>query len=121
MPLSLDELSRDEWCATAPRDIRLRLRKDGSGYYERKSPEGKLTREKLMFKLEGDVLRIKLNRARQWVDVGAEVRQGPGGPTDRFGQRELVLDRDPYATAIEELPAAQLILKSDAGASLPSA
>jgi len=120
MPLKIDELSHDEWAATSPREIRLRLRKDGSGYYDRKEPGGKLIHEKLSFKVEGDVLRIKLNHARLWVDVAAEVHKGPSAEGERFGERELVLEKDPYATAIEELPAAQLILQSDAGASLPS-
>lgn len=119
MDLTLDDLCRDEWIATGAREIRLRLRKDGSGYYDRKE-SGRLIHEKLLFKLEG-ALRLKLAHARLWIDVEASVRPGPGKEGDRFGQRELVLSKDPYAAAIEDAPSAELILQSDAGASLPSA
>ena len=121
MPLTIEDLCRDEWAAAAPKEIRLRLRKDGTGYYDRKEEGGRVIHEKLMFKVEVGVLRIKFNRARLWTDVGGEVRKGPGGPTDRLGQRELVLERDPYAAGIEELQPVPLVLQSDAGASLPSA
>ena len=119
--LTIEDLCRDEWAAVSPKEIRLRLRKDGSGYYDRKDEGGKVIHEKLMFKVEVGVLRIKFNRARLWVDVGGDVRPGPGGASDRLGQRELVLEKDPYSTAIEELKPSPLVLQSDAGASLPSA
>lgn len=122
MPLTVEALSRDEWVSSAPREICLRLRRDGTGYYDRKEPGARIIHEKLMFKIESETLRIKFNRARLWVDVAGEIREGPGGTTDRFGRQELVLEKDPYATAIEELAAAvQLVLQSDAGASLPPA
>lgn len=119
MNLTLDDLCRDEWIASGAPEIRLRLRKDGTGYYDRKEP-GRLIHEKLLYKLEGS-LHLKLAHARGWVEVSAAVRPGPGKEGERFGQRELVLSQDPYAAAIEDRPSAELILQSDAGASLPSA
>jgi hypothetical protein len=119
MDLTVDVLCCDEWMTTGAPEIRLRLRKDGSGYYDRKEP-GKVIHEKLVYKLEG-ALRIKLARARGWTEVTATVRVGPGKPDDRFGQRELVLSKDPYASAIEDRPSGELVMQSDAGAGLPGA
>lgn len=121
MPLSIDELSRDEWTVASPREIRLRLRKDGTGYFDRKEPGGRIIHEKLLFRVEAGTISIKFNHARLWIDVAAEVRKGPGTPGDRFGQLELVLEKDPYAAEIEGLQPGKLVLQSDAGASLPGA
>ncbi len=51
MPVELDELCRDEWVVQGVPEIRLRFRKDGSGYYDRKSP-GKVLHEKLLFRVD---------------------------------------------------------------------
>jgi hypothetical protein len=118
MALTLDELCHDEWITQGNPEIRLRFRRDGSGSYNR-SDAGKVTVEKLMFKLE-DHLDIKLARARSWVDVEATIRPGKAAAGERFGQRELVLGRDPYVVAIEDKQSGELVLLSDAGASLPS-
>ncbi|MBI5547117.1 MAG: hypothetical protein HY901_24820 [Deltaproteobacteria bacterium] len=118
MELTLEDLCRDEWCLPGSREIRMRFRKDGSGYYDRKVP-GKLIHEKLLFKLE-DVLAIKFARAREWTHLAASVRPGRGQPGERIGQRELVLEDDPYAKAVEDQPSGELVLQSDAGACLPS-
>jgi hypothetical protein len=120
MPMNptLDELCRDEWIAAGPPEIRLRFRKDGSGYYDRKE-QGRLVHEKLLFKLEQS-LRLKLVHARSWVEVHVAVRAGRSAAGERIGQRELVLSEDPYSRAIEDRPSGGLVLLSDAGAALPS-
>ena len=119
MELTLEELCRDEWTNQGSPEIRLRFRKDGSGYYDRKEP-GKVIHEKLAWRLEG-ALKLKLAHARTWTEVAASVRPGKGGQGERFGQRELVLSKDPYQSAIEDKPSGEVVLQSDAGASLPGA
>jgi hypothetical protein len=118
--LNQDELCKDEWTNQGSPEIRLRFRKDGSGYYDRKEP-GKVIHEKLTYRLEGAVLKLKLAHAQSWTEAAASVRPGKGGKEDRYGQRELVLAKDPYQSAIEDRPSPELVLQSDAGASLPGA
>lgn len=122
MELDLEQLTRYEWRRAGPPEIVLRMRKDGTGYYDRKTP-GRVIHEKLLFKLESGVLRIKLAHARNWTDVGVQIREGKGQPWDRMGERELVLEFDPYSRAVEDLAVQELkelLLQSDAGAALPS-
>jgi hypothetical protein len=118
MPLTLEHLCRDEWTCAGPPEMRMRFRKDGSGYYDRKEP-GKVIHEKMLFKVEG-ALKIKFAHARTWVEVEAAVRGGQAKAGERIGERELVLSQDPYAAAVEDRPSGERILLSDAGASLPS-
>ncbi len=118
MALTLDELCRDEWTNAAVPEIRLRLRKDGTGYYDRREP-GKVLHEKLLFRLE-EVLHLKLAHARGWIEVAVRVEPGKVAAGERIGQRELMLSADPYAKAIEDRPSGELRLLSDAGAALPS-
>ena len=118
MDLKLEDLCRDEWTSPGPPEIRLRFRKDSSGYYDRKA-DGRIIHEKLLYKIEG-VLRIKFAHAREWTEVAAQVRPGKSQPGERIGQFELVLGNDPYSKGIEDLQSSELVLQSDAGASLPS-
>lgn len=115
---SVDELCRDEWVTPCVPEIRMRFRKDGTGYYDRKEP-GRLVHEKLLYEL-GASLRLKLAHARGWIEVAATVRPGPALQGDRFAERELILSQDPYRRAVEDRPCDELVLQSDAGASLPS-
>lgn len=118
---TLEELCQDEWVTTqGARSIRLRFRKDGSGFYERKETGKPVVVEKLLFKVEGN-LKIKLARARSWTEVQATVKAGSVAADARLGQHELVLSHDPYVVAIEDQQSGELHLVTDEGASLPSA
>jgi hypothetical protein len=118
MALTPEDLCRDEWVNAGLPEIRLRFRKDGSGYYDRKA-DGKIIHEKLLFRIDG-ALKIKFVHAREWTEVVAAVGPGKSQPGERVGERELVLSNDPYCKAIEDKPSPELRLMSDAGASLPS-
>ncbi|HEY3447641.1 MAG TPA: hypothetical protein VGK67_14900 [Myxococcales bacterium] len=119
MDLTIAALCEDEWTNRAEPEVRLRLRKDGTGYYNR-AVRGRPVAEKLLYKHEGNVLQFKMAHARSWVSVVASVMEGDGKPGDRYGQRRLTLAKDPYSVAVEDQPGAELILSSDEGASLPS-
>ncbi|MGC4119506.1 MAG: hypothetical protein QM765_34040 [Myxococcales bacterium] len=119
MDLTIAALCEDEWTNLGDPEIRLRFRKDGTGYYNR-SVQGRPIAEKLIYKLEGRLVHFKLAHARGWVEIEASVKDGGGKPGERYGQRELSLAQDPFAVAVEDKPGAKLVLSSDEGASLPS-
>jgi hypothetical protein len=117
----LARLSRTEWVDREPPERRLRLRRDGTGYYERDAPSGQRpVHENLLWRTEGATLHLKFAHARLWTEVPFDLRDGTAEGGGRFGRSALVLAWDPYVRVFEERETAALMLESDAGAPLPS-
>lgn len=108
------ELIRFEWVEQPGPGVRMKLRRDGTGFYEREGE--RFVRDNLLYEVEETGLRLKFAHAREWTRVGA--RLAPGSGKDRFGAWSLVLDRDPYVAVFEERTTGALALVSDVGAAL---
>lgn len=117
--MDLDTLSRFDWVTAGAPTVRLVLRRDGSGFYERDAGPGlRALREHLLHRLEGAALSLKFAHARGWVEVEARLSPGTPGADGRMGRYLLELATDPYVAAVEDRPAPPLTLESDAGAAL---
>lgn len=119
MELTNELLTRNEWTDEAL-EIRMRFRRDGTGWYEREATAGRpFLHENLLWRVEGESLHLKFAHARLWSDVAATASEGTPSQDGRFGQRRLVFARDPYAWTLEERLTPPLELLSDRGAGLP--
>lgn len=115
-----DLLVKTDW-TTADGVIRMKFRRDGTGYFERDTGGGaRLVHERLLWKIEGTALHLKFAHARFWTDVPMSTRAGTPSDDGRFGHQVLELGRDPYAWTLEEKQTGALVLLSDRGAALPS-
>ena len=119
MELTTETLWKTEWIERPVAGVRMKFRRDGTGFYEREGAPGtRLTRDNLLFRLEGNVLHLKFAHARLWTEVGVTHSQGDALPGERFGEKQLTLDHDPYARVFEERKTPPLVLFSDSGAAL---
>ena len=119
MELTPELLIRHEWTDVS-RDVRMKFRRDGTGWYERESaPDRPFVHENLLWRIEGEVLQMKFAHARLWTEVPIAASEGVPSDDGRYGQRRLSLARDPYARTLEERQTPALLLESDRGAALP--
>ncbi len=119
MATPAETLTRYEWVDPAGPGVRLKFRKDGTGYYEREGAPGtRLLRDNFLFRLEGGTLHLKFAHAREWTTVGVELKEGTAAADSRLGRFTLALLHDPYAQAIEDRPSTTVSLVSDSGAAL---
>ncbi len=108
-----------EWAQQPEPGVRMKFRRDGTGYYEREGgPGARLIHENLLHRLENGVLHLKFAHARSWTEVSATLQNGGGSPGDRLGLWELTLAQDAYALIFEERATPPLVLLSDRGAAL---
>lgn len=119
--IDVTRLVRYEWVDREDGSLRMRFRRDGTGYYQRDaSAEGRAISERLLYRVDDDGLHLKFAHARLWVLVDASLVEGDAPQGARIGEFELVLPRDPYAHAVDDQITPPLVLKSDRGAALPS-
>lgn len=119
MDLTPELLTRYEW-TDASHDVRMKFRRDGTGWYERESSsERPFVHENLLWRIEAGALHLKFAHARLWADVMATPGEGVVSDDGRFGHQRLTFARDPYAWTLEENHTPTLELQSDRGAALP--
>jgi hypothetical protein len=112
-------LTQFDWTQLPGPGVRMKFRKDLSGFYEREgAPGSRLVRDTLLFKVEGDTLHLKFAHAREWTEVGMMIREGAPSADGRFSKHVLMLAHDPYVTVQDEPATGPLTLQSDSGAAL---
>jgi len=108
-----------EWIEQPGLGVRLKFRKDTTGFYEREGAPGtRPVRDNFLYRVEGDRLALKFAHAREWTDVGVTFRAGPASAEARVGRWLLILEHDPYARLFEERESGPVNLVSDSGAAL---
>jgi hypothetical protein len=119
MEISVASLAQCEWVEPSGSGVRLKFRKDGTGYYEREGgPGARLVQDNLLFKTEEDTLHLKFAHARSWTAVAAELQEGSAPEGSRIGHWKLTLQHDPYVKVFDEKQSGALELVSDTGAAL---
>jgi hypothetical protein len=119
MELTTEILWKTEWIELPKPGVRMKFRRDSTGFYEREGAiSTQLTRDNYLYRLEGTVLHLKFSHAREWLQVGIKLEEGHALPGERFAERQITLDHDPYAWHFEERKTPPLRLASDAGAAL---
>lgn len=119
MELTPELLTRYEW-TDASQVVRMKFRRDGTGWYERESaPDRPFVHENLLWRIEATSLHLKFAHARLWTEVSVTASEGELSEDGRFGLRRLHFARDPYAWTLEEHQTPALVLQSDRGAALP--
>lgn len=112
-------LVRGEW-VDASRNVRMRFRPNGTGYYEREATEdAPFLHENLLWRVEDSQLHLKFAHARLWTQVGFTFETGAATDDGRYGPDCLHLERCAYTWAIEDRPTNELRLQHDRGAGLP--
>lgn len=115
----IQTLTRFEWVQQPEPGVRMKFRKDGTGYYEREGAAGtRFTHDNLLYRLEEKTLHLKFAHARQWMQIGIEMAEGSANEQERLGRMTLTLAHDPYVALFEERLTQALVLLSDSGAAL---
>lgn len=112
-------LWKTEWIELPGPGVRMKFRRDTTGFYEREGVPGtRLVRDNILYRLEGNMLQLKFAHARLWMEVGIALAGGDATADARVGARQITLDFDPYAWLFEERKTSALVLHSDSGAAL---